>query len=97
MKDAIYFVFGVIVLIGVLSMLREETARRIRSSRYWIIGWLGYLLGLSFAFNLMTPVLNRLPIDDDVAIPIIGGSVFLVVTVLFFVNVYRLRRFRRSE
>jgi hypothetical protein len=92
MKDIIYFVIGAGILVGVLSMLREKTARRIRNSRYWFVGWLGYLLGLSFAANLMMPVLNHFPIDDDIAVPLIAFSAMLIATAMLCVQMYRLRR-----
>lgn len=98
MKEIVCFVIGLVVLLGVLSMLREETSRRIRNSRYWFVGWLGYLLGLSFAAKLMMPVLNPLlaGINDDIAVPAIMGGAIFVTTVMFIVNMYRLRRQTRQ-
>jgi hypothetical protein len=95
MKDAVSFVLGAVILVGVLSMLREDTAKRIRNSNFWVVGWLGYLLGLAVAARLMMPEFDRLPIDDEVAVPLLMASVFLITTVLLISKMRRLRPQRR--
>lgn len=83
---------GVIALAVYFWMLGDRVSKRIRNSRYWFIGWIGALLILSMAAKLLMPVLNGLPIDDDIAVPVLFVTVFFVTSVMFLVKMYQLRR-----
>lgn len=97
MREEISFVIGAVIFIGVLFLLRDDTAKRIRNSPFWFIGWAAYVFGLSFAARLMLPVLNRVPVNDDIAVPILFVVVFFAALVMFVVNIYQLRRNKRRS
>lgn len=91
MLTAIKFVLGVVLLIGMLNLLREKNASRIRKSRYWPVAFLGWPLGLSVVFGLTAPVLNGLPINDDVAVPVLFVGMIVAIIVVFSYQMYRIR------
>lgn len=96
MNDVIGFVFGVVVLIGVLSMLTDSNASRIRNHRYWIVGWLFYILGLGFAGRLMLPLSTRLHVDDDQVVLYLFGAVCLTIVAVWLMTISHFRKQRRS-
>jgi uncharacterized membrane protein YhaH (DUF805 family) len=81
------------LLVGVYFWaLTERVSSRIRNSQYWFVGWFAMLMVLATGFQLMTPVLNGLPIDDDIAVPLIFGVLLLVTFSMYFIQRRRLRR-----
>lgn len=89
----LYFVLGLAILIGALSMLREKAASRIRNSRYWLIAFIGFPLLLGNAFKLMLPVLDPiLPnVSEDVAIPVMFGVIFVLMLLAYARAMWQIR------
>lgn len=92
MYSILSFGLGVILLGVYFWMLSDRISKRIRNSQYWFIGWLGALLILSMGAKLVMPILNGLPINDDVAIPVMFVTIFFVTGVMYLVKMYQLRR-----
>jgi uncharacterized membrane protein YhaH (DUF805 family) len=90
------FVCGIPFIALYCWMLTDRISSRIRRSRYWPVGWLGALMILSTGGKLMLPVLNGLPIDDNVAVPVLFGLVMLAILVLSVNNIYQLRKLRQG-
>jgi hypothetical protein len=82
---------GIIAALGAIQMLR--TADRISGSRYWVVGWLGYLLLLAFAARGLSPLLGYLPaVDDDVLVPCLLFGTMLLIGLFAAFKLWQFRR-----
>lgn len=97
MSPVLSFGLGVILLGCALWMLSDRISTRIRNSRYWFVGWLGYLLVLSFAAKLMLPLYAQAGIDDERAIPVLFVVVIAVTALALFWNLYRFKKPTRKN
>lgn len=92
MNSVFSFGIGVIVLAGALWMLKPSVSTRIRNSRFWVVGWLGYLFALSIAAKLMFPLYASANVDDDKAIPVLFGVMVVLLIGTWFRAMYDLRK-----
>lgn len=91
MHNGIQIGLGIIAAIGAIQLWRN--ADRISNSRYWVVGWLGYLLLLAFAARALSPLFDGLPpIDEDVAVPALFCGVVLLVMVILVWKERKLRK-----
>jgi drug/metabolite transporter (DMT)-like permease len=90
--NAARFVAGVLCLGIYCWMLTHKVSSRIRNSRYWPIGWLGALLILSMGGKLLIPFFDYLPIDDEVAVPLLFGTMVFLIIIAFSWQMYKLKR-----
>lgn len=68
---------GLVCLALAVWLLQERNASRIRRSRYWFIGWAGYMLAILGAFNCLAPFLPEM--DDATFVPAFLGVVATIM------------------
>lgn len=91
------FGLGVVLLGCALWMLSDRISTRIRKSRYWVVGWLGYLMTLSLAAKLMLPLYAQAGIDDEHAVPVLFVVVIVVTALALFWNLYQFKKPTRKN
>lgn len=96
MNNLVSFIVGIPVLGIALWMLSPSVSARIRRSRYWFFGWLAYLFLLSLGARLMIPLSDQADISDDVAVPVLLGTVMLVLLTMYLWTTWKLRRATRQ-
>jgi hypothetical protein len=97
MNQYLSITLGMIAAGVVCWMFSEPVSTRIRNSRVWFLGWLGYLFMVSLAARLLSPLFDRIPLSDDQVIPILFGVVVIVLLVVFILEYSRLRRHRKGN
>jgi hypothetical protein len=95
-NPSVLFVIGALVVGVYFWALTERVSSRIRNSQYWFVGWFAMLMVLATGFQLMTPVLNGLPIDDDIAVPTLFIVLVVITFTMGFIQLYRLRKAARG-
>lgn len=91
MNIGIQIGLGIAAAVGAIQVWRN--ADRISNSRYWFIGWAGYLLLLAFAARALSPLFDGLPpIDEDVAVPALFIGVVLLVMAMLVWKERKLRK-----
>jgi len=96
MNNVVSFFLGVVVFIAAFSMLRDKTASRIRNSRFWLVGALGYIFLLSIGAKLVFPLYAEANIDDEKAVPFLFGGMVLLVLGTWCHAMYKLRKQMRG-
>lgn len=92
MNNLVSFIVGIPALGIALWMLSPSVSTRIRRSRYWFLGWLAYLFLLSLGTRLMIPLWDQAGINDDVAVPVLLGTVMVVVLTMYLWRIWTFRR-----
>lgn len=95
MKEGIQIAIGLIALIAAFFLWKDH-ADRIAKTRYWPLGWALYMLLIITAGKMLGPLLNGLPINDDVAVPALFIGVMALCTILLGVQWYKMRKLRKG-
>jgi hypothetical protein len=101
MNEGLAFAIGFVIFLGMMYLIREENAAKVRKSNWWPIAFLGWPLALSIPFKLMAPVLDKMfshveaatGTNDDAIIPFLFGAIILVCVAMVF---YQTRKMKRS-
>ena len=81
---------GIVMFFLAFYLLRH--AEKIRNSSYWFMGYFGYLFFIIMGFKFLSPLIDKVNIDDNIAVPVLIGTVVLIIAIMYF---WQLRKFRR--
>lgn len=77
-----------------------SNSEKIRNSKYWFFACMGYLFTLVQTFGAASVLMNHYNVSappEEIGIPVIIGTLAVVVALTFYVKVYRPSRRYISE